>query len=969
MADIKTVKVTIDGIEVEVAKGTFLIEAAKRAGIYISNFCAHPDMRPFGACRMCTVGVMSKWGFGYEIACATECKDGMVAFTENSNKDVREVKQFIMESLLVDHPLDCPICPASGACDLQNATWHYGMVENRMARPKQWSEQDYLSPAILIKRDRCVVCGQCVRVCEELIGAHALTFVNRGLETYIDSAWGEDLTKSPCTSCGLCVEVCPVGCLMHVQYENTGLQWTMKRTATTCNYCAVGCQMNLETESNTGLIEKVTFAEGVGVNDARSCVKGRYGYQYVNSRDRLTSPLMRKDNQFVEISWKQAYDEIYKQLAKYSGAEFGAIASTKTTNEENYLLMKLTRGLMRSNNIDNPIRFTHAASIVALEEQFGYSGMTNTIQDLKDFSGCYFITGSNLDDSAPVMQYLLQEAIQKRKVKTIVVNPRRTKMCDRAIMWLQIKPGSDVALYNGLAHIIAKEGLHNKGFVDAHTEGFGGWQASLAEWTPERVSQLTGISTEELYRAARLYATGGAGPDGRNKDTKLFPPSAILYGTGVTQWTNGVDNVHALANLALLTGNLGRTGAGLNGIRDGANEQGAADMGCLPDYLPGYAPVSNAQARAALETLWFGKATGWIPAQPGLNYTEMLHAAEAGTLKAMYIMGENPMLSAPDSAQVQHGLEQLDFLVVQDLFMTETGRFADIVLPAAGHAEKDGTYTNTERRVNRIRKAVAAPGFARPDWKILAELIDRPGFRASYKTPEDIMSEAVKANRLYAGLTYRKLERSRPYLTYKAGLVYNQMAPMEMIRAGVQWPTKPDAPMGEDETYILFEDGFPTASGNAQFMKVGAAKERQPLADYPFVLCIGRSIFSQDRSGSMIRRSYVTEALQPEPELELHPGDMQKLGLQDGDRVKISSTSVSNAAIEVKVKTSTAQAPGYAFMPWMFREAPAMVLMNVPFDPRSGTPELKYLPIQIERVSVAAGLIGAGTEVIAASVS
>ncbi|MEI6043720.1 MAG: molybdopterin-dependent oxidoreductase [Chloroflexota bacterium] len=961
MPEVKMVNVTIDGIEISVPKGTFLIEAAKRAGIYISNFCAHSDMRPFGACRMCTVGVMGWKGLGFEIACAAECKDGLVAFTENTNDSVREVKKFIMEALLVDHPLDCPICPASGACDLQNATWHYGMTENRMAREKIWYEQDYLSPAILIKRDRCVLCGQCVRVCEELVGAHALTFVNRGIDTYIDSAWGEDLTKSSCTSCGLCVEVCPVGCLMHVQYEATGLQWTMKRTSTTCNYCAVGCQMNFEAENNTGIIEKVTMSEGVGLNDSRSCVKGRYGYQYINHGERLTKPLIRKGKQFKEISWEEAYKEIIQRLTLYSGNQFGAIASTKTTNEENYLLMKLTRGWMRSNNIDSAARFSQAASIAALESQLGISGMTNTIQDIKDYAGCYFITGSNLDDSAPVIAYLLQEAIQRRKVKAIVVSPRRVKFCDRAVMWLQIVPGTDATLYNGLAHIILNENLYDQNFVNSRTDNFSNWKASVAEWNPQRVSQITGISVEDLHQAAILYATGGAGAKGRNKETNLFPPSAILYGTGVTQWVNGTDNVHALANLALLTGNLGREGAGLNGIRDSANEQGACDMGCLPNYLPGYVSVTSDSARAGFEIAWSGKANGSIPKQPGLTYMDMFKAAEQGQIRAMYIMGDNPMLAGADLSQVERGLERLDFLLVQDIFMTETALFADIILPAASHAEKDGTFTNTERRVNRIKKAVASPGFARPDWKILADLLNRSSLSANYKTAEDVMAEIVRANRDYAGITYKKLDRSRPYFTYKPGMVYNQMAPVAMEKAGMQWPTDSTSPQGQDETYILFETGFPTANGKASFVKVAAAGNRRELSDFPIILCIGRTL-SQDHSGAMTRRNMVLESLALEPELELNIVDMQELGLQDGDIVQI--TSAKNLPLEVKVKTSAAQAQGHAFMPWGFKEAPAKILMQVPVDPRSGTPELKYLPIRIERVSTRAGLVSAGSATI-----
>ena len=824
-----------------------------------------------------------------------------------------------------------------------------------MAREKQWSEQDYLSPAILIKRDRCVVCGQCVRVCDELIGAHALTFVNRGIATYIDSAWGSDLTKSPCTSCGLCVEVCPVGCLMHVQYENNGLQWTMKRTPTTCNYCAVGCSLNFEVENNTGLIEKATFAENVGVNDSRSCVKGRYGYQYANSEDRLTMPLLRKDNQYVEISWNEAYDLLNQNLGKYTGDQFGAIASAKTTNEENYLLMKLTRGLQQSNNIDNPIRFTQAASIVALQEQLGTSGMTNTIQDLKDYSSCYFITGSDLDVSAPVMAYLMQEAIQRRKVATIVVNPRRVEFVNRATLWLQIRPGTDAALYNGLAHIIVREGWHAQNFVTSRVEGLEGWKAALNDWTPERTSQVTGVPVEQLVEAARLYAQGGQSGK-RDEASGLYSPSAIVYGTGVTQWTNGVDNVRGLANLALLTGNLGRPGAGLNGIRDSANDQGASDMGCLPNFLPGYVPVDNAEARAALETAWFGRQMNRIQAKPGLTYMEMFQAAEQGSLKMMYIVGENPMLAGSDLQQVQRGLEKLDFLVVQDLFFTETCRLADLVLPAGGHAEKDGTFTNTERRVQRIKKAIASPGFARPDWKILADLIDRPGFRASYKHPSEIMLEIARVNPLYNGVRYDKLERGRPIRTFKPGLVYNQPAPMVMERAGLQWPVTNEG-QAEDGTPILFTESFPTASGKARFMPTKTAEHPAPNQG-ELILCVGRTTWAHDRSGGMARRNYVLESLDPEPELEMNLTDMAQFGLGQGDIVRISS---ARGALEIKVKGTIAQPAGVVFMPWMFQEAPTAVLTSTATDPRTGTPEFKYTPVKLERLRASvAGLITAG---------
>jgi predicted molibdopterin-dependent oxidoreductase YjgC len=952
-SNVQMVKVTVDGIEVSVPKGTFAIEAAKKAGIYISNLCAHPDIRPFGACRMCTVGVMSKWGLGFEISCAFECKDGAVIFTENSNDQVREVKQFILESLLIDHPLDCPICPASGACDLQNSTWHYGMRENRMAREKDWYQQDYLSPAIIIKRDRCVLCGQCVRVCEELIGAKALAFVNRGIETFIDSAWGTDLTASTaCTSCGMCVEVCPVGCLMHVQFENTFLNWTLKRTPTTCNYCATGCQINLEAEQNTGLIEKVTFSEAHGVSDGRPCVKGRYGHQYINSKDRLTKPLMRKGEEFVEISWKQAYDEILNRLSKYSGDAFAAIASGKITNEENYLLQKFTRGLMKSNNIDSPIRFTHGSSLVALQNQFGLFGMTNTVHDVKDFSGCLLFAGSNVENSAPVISYHWQEAVQRRHdLKVIVVDPRQTRWTDRAHLWLKIKPGTDAALYNGLAYVIVRENLINSEFISSRTSDFESWKSSLNEFTPERVSQITGVPAAQIIKAARLYATGGAGPGKTGKDGK-YPASAIVYGTGVTQWANGVENVNSLANLALMTGNIGRQGGGLNSILDQANDQGSADMGCLPDYLPGYLPVNNEPARAALETAWFGRTNGNIPATPGLKYLDIFKAADAGQVKALYIVGENPLITAPDLQLVKRGLEKAELVIVQDIFMTETARMATIVLPVGGHAEKDGTFTSTERRIHRIRKAVPAPGLSKPDWKILVELMDRPGFVNNYKNPGEILEEIARVNRLYKGVTLNKLERGRTIMTFKPGLVftgadYSRKAPYTLSKYGPQWPVGSEGAT-EDGTPLLFKDGFSTGNGRAKFVAARfKPSDTRATRDYPLILSVGRSLYANDRSGSMLRRNYVPEALDPEPELEISPADAKALNIESGDIVKVTSQF---GALELKAKVSTTLSNGYVFMPWMFREAPGFAITSRVADPRSGVAEVKNTPVSVQFV-------------------
>ena len=945
MAD--TVTLTIDGIQVTVNKGTFVIEAAKKAGLYIANLCYNPDMRPFGACRMCTIGLEGKRGMQFEIACATEVKDGMVVYTENTNAEVLEVKKFIMESLLVDHPLDCPICPASGACDLQNSTWHFGLTENRMARDKMWSPEDYLSPAILIKRDRCVVCGQCVRVCDEIVGAHALAFVNRGIETYIDSAWGDDLTQSPCTSCGMCVEVCPVGCLMHVQSQDTYLHWTQKRTTTTCGICSVGCTLMYEADANTGIMNRCGALENTGVNDSRTCVKGRYGWQYVNSPDRLTMPLLRRGGQFVEVSWDEAYSFIASRLPEYQGDAFAAVASTKCSNEDNYMLMKLTRGVMKSNNIDSTFRLTGAATLTALNDQFGSGAMTNTIQDLKDYSAVHLYVGTNVDDSQPVAAMLWQEAMQRGRLKAIVIDPCRTKMAERAEVFLQIRPGTDNIVLNAIAKIILDRGFQTDAFIGSRTEGFETWRASLSQVSVSQAADAAGVRVSDIMRAAELYATGG----GKKSESSTYPPAAILYGNGITQQVNAVENIRAMANLALLTGNVGRSGGGLGNLRDGTNDQGVADMGCLPNYLPGYAGLGNAQSRTAIQEVWDME----LPTRAGLTYTDMFRAASQGRVKAMWIMGDNPMLGAPDLRLVQNGLERLEFLVVQDLFLTETARFADVVLPAASAQEKEGTFTNTERRIQRINKVVAPIGFAKPDWKIYAELMTRLSIDAPYKKAEDVMKEIGRVNPLYRGVTsYTKLDRPQKLMTYKPGLVYNRMSEFAFERMGLQWPAET---MESTGTPILYTDSFLTANGKARFVAAIGAQAAPQSSGRSRSLILGRTL-SQDRTGSMTLRSHVLSSLDTEPDIELSAGDGKALGLSTGDYAQITSNATGQAVV-ARVKITERQPDGVAFMPWMMRDAPGMVLVSADYDQRTGTPLVKTLTVRLEKTAAPDQLYGA----------
>ncbi|HUS17181.1 MAG TPA: molybdopterin-dependent oxidoreductase, partial [Chloroflexia bacterium] len=670
MAD---VNVTIDGIKVSVPDGTYMIDAARKIGIDIPNYCYLPGLRAFGACRFCAVETKGRKGWEIGISCSMPAKEGMEIRTLTDQ--VWEQRHMLMELLDVDHPLDCPICEANGDCRLQDWGYEYGAIGKELRRPKIIRMAERLSPAIDLDRDRCVVCGRCVRACDEQIGAVALAYVQRGIETVIDASFGKSLMDTPCVECGTCVEVCPVGALSSRIQLRPVHHWQQRKTRTTCQSCSVGCTMHVGVHNN--LLAEVRSQDSVGINDGIICVKGRYGQDVVNDKTRLTTPLIRQaDGTFQTATWQEALDLVATRLQEHAG-QLGALAGSKLTNEELYLMQKIVRAGLGSNNIDSDARYPEAEALDVLEQAFGYAAMTNNLLDTRQKAGGILLVGDSIYETHPVYAYHLQRLIRYRNAKLVVISSRWNKMSEWATLTLQPKIGTEEILLHGIAQLILTESIGDPSLA-AKVAGRDEWIGSLAAYGAEDVSRITGVSVEDMTTAAYVYATGGkltARPKtapAADAPAAQYPASTILFSArGPYVLTPG--SVRALCNLALLTGNVGRPGGGVNPLVGDANSLGVNDMGCRPDRLPGYAPLNTAHL-ARFGTAWTVDPDHPVrlTEAPGLSYPEMLAAIEAGDLRALWIVGSNPVVSALDPDAARALLSRLDFLVVQELFMNET---------------------------------------------------------------------------------------------------------------------------------------------------------------------------------------------------------------------------------------------------------------------------------------------------------
>ncbi|GAB6055638.1 formate dehydrogenase subunit alpha [Methanobacterium movens] len=890
----KKIKFLMDGLEFEADEGTTILQSAIENDIYIPHLCYNSQLKPYGACRLCLVENAE----GRLItSCENQVEEGMEIKTHSMK--LNRVKKMLISLLISNHEKNCLSCTQSDNCKLQEAASYLQVNENELENLRQSVKdvpRDESNPFFIRDLKKCILCGICVQVCADIMGVNAIDFGFRGYDTRITTFGDKDILESNCVSCGECVEACPVGALV-----SRNSLTPAREVKTICPYCGVGCGIYLGIRG--GEIVSVRGDPESMVNQGKLCVKGRFAYEFINHPQRLKKPLIKKQGKFEEVGWDEALKLIADKFSKYSGNEFASIASAKCTNEENYLLQKFTRGVMESPHIDHCARLCHAPSVVGLSRSIGSGAMSNSIAEIGQ-AGCIMAIGTNTTVSHPVLALQIIKAV-KTGSKLIVINPQKIELAKHADIFLQHNPGSDVALLMAIAKVIVDEGLYNQSFIEERTENFLKLKKSLEILSWDELEHITGVEKEKIRQTAYMYAEGD--------------PSSILYAMGITQHSHGTDNVLAVSNLALLTGNLGRESSGVNPLRGQNNVQGSCDMGTLPNVFPGYQSVEDPEIVEKFQKAW----NMHLKPVNGMMLSEIFEKARSGDLKSLYIMGENPLLSEPDIQKVKMALENVEFLVVQDIFLTETARQADVVLPAASFAEKEGTFTNTERRVQRIKKAIIAPGDSKSDWEIIsaiAKKMEKSGF--DFKSAEEIFSEMTALTPIYGGISYDRLE--------------NQ---------GLHWPC---LDIDDPGTPILHQNQFNTPSHKGIFHPLEYIPSAEiPDEEYPFILGTGRSLY-QYHTGSMTRKVNGLNYIDGEEFLEINPDDASNLNIKGGELLEISSR---RGTIRARSRINPGLLSGCVSMTFHFQEAPANCLTQTARDPVSGTPELKISTVKIRVLS------------------
>jgi formate dehydrogenase major subunit len=897
------VTLTVDGHSVTVPEGTSIMRASMEAGIKVPKLCATDSLESFGSCRMCLVEIEGR--NGTPASCTTPVAPGMKVRTHTEK--LRKLRRGVMELYISDHPLDCLTCSANGNCELQDTAGEVGLREVRYGYEGDnhlKSPVDASNPYFNFDPSKCIVCSRCVRACEEVQGTFALTVEGRGFASKIAAGMDEPFLTSECVSCGACVQACPTATLMEKTVVELGQP--EHSVVTTCAYCGVGCNFKAELRGDQ-VVRMVPWKDGKA-NHGHSCVKGRFAWGYANHQDRILKPMIREkiSDPWREVSWEEAIGRVaseFKRIqASYGTGSVGVITSSRCTDEEAYLVQKLTRTAFGNNNTDTCARVCHSPTGYGLGSTFGTSAGTQDFDSVEE-ADVILVMGANPTDAHPVFASRMKKRLREG-AKLIVIDPRKIDLVRtphvEATWHLPIRPGTNVAILNALAHVIVTEGLVDTKFVQERCEPdvFADWAAfvSRPENSPEQVAQFTGVSADSIRGAARLYA------DAKN--------AAIYYGLGVTEHSQGSTSVMAIANLAMVTGNIGRRGVGVNPLRGQNNVQGSCDMGSFPHELPGYRHVSGQAVRDIYEKEW-GVT---IDPEPGLRIPNMLDAAVEGTFRGIYIQGEDIAQSDPDTKHVTAGLSAMECVVVHDLFLNETANYAHVFLPGATFLEKDGTFINAERRINRVRQVIE-PRAGLGDWEVTQMISNAMGYPMHYNHPSEIMDEIARTTPTFAGVSFAKLEHG-----------------------SVQWPCNDAAPEG---TPIMHLGGFVRGKGHFMITEYVATDEKVGPR-FPLLLTTGR-ILSQYNVGAQTRRTdnvlWHTEDL-----LEIHPQDAEDRGIRDGDWVRLASRAGETS---LRAKVTTRVAPGVIYTTFHHPETQANVVTTEFTDWATGCPEYKVTAVQV----------------------